>query len=163
MAEGKTIHVYDYVNLPYDEVRERLTGDALGVFRDATKVAAERANSLASELRVNIGGIEVGTDIAIEVKSLEEVPASGRSPAKTKLELEWEAAAMPRLFPLMRAELFIYPLTATETQLDLDGRYEPPLGVLGGVMDSVVGHRIAEVSVHQFIKDVAAYLRAEQA
>ena len=35
----------------------------------ATKAAAARANSVASELRVNIAGIEVGTDIDI-------VPAS---------------------------------------------------------------------------------------
>jgi hypothetical protein len=26
-------------------------------------------------------------------------------------------------------------------------------------MDSIVGHRVAEVSVHRFVTDVAAYLR----
>ena len=68
---------------------------------------------------------------------------------------------MPRLFPFMKAELSIYPLTATETQLDFLGSYEAPFGVLGGAVDAVVGHRIAEASVHRFIKDVAAYLRTE--
>jgi hypothetical protein len=160
MSEGRIIHVYDYVNLPYETVRERLTGDAAGVFRNATKVAAERARTIASELRVNIAGIEVSKEIAIKVNSVEDVPASGRTSQKTKISLEWEAADMPRLFPLMRAELFVYPLTSSETQLDLDGRYDPPLGVLGEVMDSVVGHRIAEASVHQFIRDVAGYLRS---
>jgi hypothetical protein len=29
----------------------------------------------------------------------------------------------------MKAELSIYPLTSTETQLDLGGLYEPPLGL----------------------------------
>ena len=43
-----------------------------------------------------------------------------------RLVLEWEAATMPRLFPLMKAELSIYPLTATETQMDFSGLYEPP-------------------------------------
>jgi hypothetical protein len=33
------------------------------------------------------------------------------------------------------------------------------LGVLGSAMDSIVGHRVAEVSVHRFVTDVAAYLR----
>jgi hypothetical protein len=66
---------------------------------------------------------------------------------------------MPRLFPFMRAELSIYPLTATETQLDLWGLYEPAFGAVGKAMDAVVGHRIAEVSVHRFITEVAAYLR----
>jgi hypothetical protein len=73
--------------------------------------------------------------------------------------LEWEAATMPHLFPLMKAQLSIYPLTATETQLDFLGLYEPPLGLVGKAMNAVVGHRIAEVSVHRFISDVAGYLR----
>jgi hypothetical protein len=49
--------------------------------------------------------------------------------------------------------------TATETQLDFSGIYEPPFGVLGKAVDAVAGYRIAEVSVHRFVSDVAAYLR----
>lgn len=59
----------------------------------------------------------------------------------------------------MKAELSIYALTATETQLDSSGLYEPPLGALGKAANAVVGHRIAEVSVHRFVSDVAEYLR----
>ena len=77
----------------------------------------------------------------------------------TRLQLEWEAATRPRLFPLMKAELSIYPLTATETQLDFSGLYQPPLGALGKAVNAIVGHRIAEVSVHRFVSDVAGYLR----
>jgi hypothetical protein len=60
----------------------------------------------------------------------------------------------------MKAELAIYPLTGTETQLDFAGVYEPPLGVLGSAANAVVGHRLAESSVHRFISDVAQHLRA---
>ena len=66
---------------------------------------------------------------------------------------------MPGLFPLMKAELSIYPLTANETQLDFLGHYEPPFGTLGKAMNAIAGHRIAEVSVHRFLGDVARYLR----
>jgi len=66
---------------------------------------------------------------------------------------------MPRLFPLMKAELSIYPLTATETQLDFSGVYEPPFGAVGKTMNAILGYRIAEVCVHRFVSDVAAYLR----
>ena len=79
---------------------------------------------------------------------------------KTVLEVKWEAVESPELFPLMNAELSVYPLTRTETQLDFAGRYEPPAGAFGGAIDSVVGHRIAEVSVHRFVEDVARYLRS---
>jgi hypothetical protein len=44
-----------------------------------------------------------------------------------------------------------YPLTATETQLDFWGIYEPPLGAVGKAMNAIIGHRIAEASVHRFI------------
>ncbi len=53
----------------------------------------------------------------------------------------------------------IYPITATETQLDFNGLYEPPLGPLGKAVNAIIGHRIAEASVHRFVSDVAGYLR----
>ncbi len=161
MSKENTIRVFDYVNHPYEAVRKSLSEDALSVFRNATKVAAQRAKSVASELHVNIAGIEVGTDISIAVKSIEDRPKKLNSPVTTVIQLEWESAKMPNLFPFMKAELSVYPLTATETQLNLLGNYEPPFGVLGSMIDSVVGNRIAEASVHQFITDVAVYLRAE--
>jgi hypothetical protein len=77
----------------------------------------------------------------------------------TRLHLEWAAANMPSLFPFMKAELAIYPLTATETQLDFSGLYEPPLGAVGKALNAIAGHRIAEVAVHKFVNDVAGYLR----
>ncbi len=158
---SKTIRVYDYVNHPYQEVKQLLSSDASGVFRNATKVAALRAKSVASELHVNIAGIKVGTDIDISVKAIEDHPKKLRSPETTVIELEWESSKMPNLFPFMKAELSVYPLTSTETQLVLEGNYEPPLGLLGSVLDAALGHRIAEASVHQFITDVAVYLRTE--
>jgi hypothetical protein len=157
MSKGSQIRCYDYVNHPYETVRDALKEDARAVFQSATKAAASRARSVASQLRVNIAGIEVATDIAISVKSIEE-RAEGPAPA-TRLQLEWEAAKSPRLFPFMRAELSVYPLTATETQLDFSGFYEPPLGALGGAMNAILGHRVAEASVHRFVAEVAEYLR----
>ncbi|QQS42865.1 MAG: hypothetical protein IPM63_08005 [Acidobacteriota bacterium] len=158
---SKAIHFYDYVNHPYERVKEALGADAASVFSSATRVAAKRANSIASELHANVAGIDVGTEIDIEVKEIEASPKSFGSPERTTLQIEWKASKMPRLFPVMKAELSIYPLTATETKLDLEGEYDVPLGALGSAIDAVAGHRIAEASVHRFITDVAAYLREE--
>ena len=159
MSKGRPIRCFDYVNHPYARVRGALTKDALSVFQNATRVAASRARSVASELRVQIGGVEVGAEIAIAVRSIEEQRAEGTTSPTTRLSLEWQASHAPALFPLMRAELSVYPLTATETQLDFSGTYEPPLGLVGSAMDAMVGHRIAEASVHRFVTDVADYLR----
>jgi hypothetical protein len=151
---GREIRCYDYVNHPYDRVRDALKENALSVFQSATKTAASRAQSVAAELHIDFGGIGIKTDIKILIRSVEE-----RDPDTTRLLLEWEAATMPRLFPLMKGELSVYPLTSTETQLDFSGVYEPPLGAVGKTMNAIVGHRIAEVSVHRFVGDVAGYLR----
>lgn len=160
---GKTkileIRSYDYVNQPYGRVRDALKHDALAVFQSATKAAADRARSVASELRFDISGIGVKADINIIVKKIDEKTSDAMSTPVTRVLLEWEAATLPRLFPLMRAELSVYALTPTETQLDFLGAYEPPFGALGKAMNTIVAHRIAEASVHRFVSDVAAYLR----
>ena len=159
MRNTREIHCYEYVNHPYERVREELTTDAPAVFRSATNVAASRARSVASGLRIDLGGIALEAEINISVSNIDQKPAAGMSAPETRLRLVWEAAKSPRLFPLMDAELAIYPLTATETQLDFLGRYEPPLGALGKAINAIAGHRIAEATVHQFVKDVAEYLR----
>jgi hypothetical protein len=156
---SREIRCFDYVNHPYARVRDALTKDAPALFRAATRAAASRAHSVASELRIDLGGIGVEADINISVQNIEERVSEASSAPVTRMQIEWEAATMPRLFPLMKAELSVYPLTATETQLDFQGVYEPPLGPLGKAMNAIVGHRIAEASVHRFVEDVAGYLR----
>ena len=159
MGTARKIRSYDYVNHPYERVRDALRENALAVFQSATKAAASRAQSIASELHFDFGGIGVKTDINISVKNIEEKAPDATSNPATRLLLEWEAATMPRLFPLMKAELSVYPLTSTETQLDFSGVYEPPFGPVGKTMNAIAGHRIAEVTVHRFVGDVAGYLR----
>ena len=99
------------------------------------------------------------TDINISVKNIEERIVDATSTPTMRLLPEWEAATLPGLFPLMKGELSVYPLTSTETQLDFSGVYEPPFGAVGKTVNAIVGHRIAEVSVHRFVSDVAGYLR----
>jgi ribosome-associated toxin RatA of RatAB toxin-antitoxin module len=159
MRTGREIRSYDYVNHPYERVRDALGQNALTVFQSATKAAASRAQSVAAELHVDFGGVGVKADINISVKSIEEKIVEANSSPSTRLLLEWEAASVPGLFPLMKGELSVYPLTSTETQLDFCGLYEPPFGAVGRTMNAIVGHRIAEVSVHRFVSDVAGYLR----
>jgi hypothetical protein len=155
---SREIRSFDYVNAPYERVRATLTKDAPAVFRGATQAAAGRTHSVASALRVEIAGIQVAKEIEIAVRELKPKSAGAKV---TRLKLDWKAVKAPGLFPMMKAELAIYPLTATETQLDFSGRYEPPLGWLGTAVNAVAGHRIAEASVHRFVSEVAHYLRTE--
>jgi hypothetical protein len=158
MGKGREIRCYDYVNHPYEQVRDVLSKDPLRVFQSATSAAASRARSIASELRIEAGGIAVQADIDISIKKIDEKTSKATGGPVTRLQLEWQAAKIPSMFPIMKAELLVYPLTRTETQLDFSGFYEPPLGALGKTVNAIIGHRIAEGSVHRFVSDVAASL-----
>ncbi len=79
MAKGKQVRSFDYVNQPYERDRDVLVADAGWVLSAATRAAATRARSMAAELRVNIGGMDVGTEIALTVGRVEVHSAtSGR-------------------------------------------------------------------------------------
>jgi hypothetical protein len=164
MTKGRQIRVYDYVNQPFERVRAALLANAAGVFSRATNVASERTRHLAGALRINVAGIEIGKEIHIEIigSSDSEHGVVGAA-RETRIDLRWSAIGDATLFPTMKAELTLYPLSSTETQLDLKGTYEAPFGALGAAFDAVVGHRIAEASVHRFIVDVAEQLRRDLA
>ncbi len=159
MRTRPEVRSFDYVNHPYERVRDALEQDALAIFRSATNAAAARARDVASELRVNLGAVEVTAEIDIAVHEIEELAQAPGANRGTRIRLSWQGAERPGLFPLMNAELSVYPLTSTETQLDFEGRYEPPLGALGRALDAIVGHRLAEATTHRFVSDVARYLR----
>ena len=71
MSKGREIHCYDYVNHPYEQVCAALSKNAPAVFQSATKAAASRAQSIVSELRIDIGGIRIEADIRVSVNNIE--------------------------------------------------------------------------------------------
>lgn len=155
------IRSYDYVNQPFAGVRSALLTDPLVMFSDATRSASARARSLGAELSATIAGIDVSTEIVCTVGQAIDVSVGPYGTPAVRLPVSWEAARHPGLFPLMKGELAIYPLTSTETQIDFLGQYEPPLGGVGAALDTIVGRRIAEACVHRFIGDVAHHLRTQ--
>ncbi|MGH7285213.1 MAG: hypothetical protein ACRELY_27135 [Polyangiaceae bacterium] len=163
MSEQHEIQCYEYVNRPYDRVSAALIDDAVGLFRRATRGASKRADALVATLKLHVAGFEVGKNIVIRVKHID---ASGSAPGNlapeaTRLAIDWEAETNAGLFPSMRAELAVYPLSAEETQLDLRGTYTPPGGILGNAADRLVGHRMALASMHRFLDDLSDGLRRE--
>jgi hypothetical protein len=162
MSEPRELRCYEYVNVAYDKVRQALEHDAAGIFERASASATARARDLSTTLWVGVGTVEIGKDIAIEVGDAKE-KISGLGDRRTELEIGWKAATAAALFPSMQATLAVYPLSSGETQIDLHGRYRPPLGVVGNAVDALVGHRLAEASVLRFVQDIAARIKAELA
>jgi hypothetical protein len=152
------LRVFDYVNHPYARVTALLGRDAAGVLQRATTVASDRAKDLGAKLHAHVGPLDVTAEVTLELGPYDDTPLGSGRPA-LRLPIAWKAVRATRAFPMMHAELLVYPLTSTETQLELAGTYEPPLGAIGRAIDSTLLHRIAEASVLQFVQEVARYVR----
>jgi hypothetical protein len=161
MSEPRKLRCYAYVTRPYEAVREALHQRPLELLQRATNSAAERANSVATSLRAGAAGIEIGVEVRIHVRAVRDDEGLGGLSPVTRVSLGWEAARAPALFPMMSAELSVWPLSSSETQLEIEGAYRPPLGAVGKTIDAVLGHRLAEASVHRLLEDVVDQLRRE--
>jgi hypothetical protein len=160
MTKRHELRCFDYVNRPYDQVKEALSANAVAIFERATRSTSDRSREDGAELRVRVGAVEIAADIIIEVTEIADARSPANQPA-LRLDLTWRSKRRPGLFPEMTGSLWAYALSSRETQLDLTGSYDPPLGLLGDAIDAIALHRLAEESVRRFITDVAAYLRAE--
>jgi len=163
MGKGRTIRAFDYVNQPYEPVRDAIRNDALAILSKATKLAQERGETVVAALRVSLAGIELSKDVSIRVVSIDEEGGASVLSRVTHVKLEWQATDSPGLFPAMSADLRVYPLSHTETQVELVGEYEPPMGALGKLLDAVAMHRLAEASVHHLVTSVVERLREDLA
>ena len=147
----RELRCYDYVNAPCDDVITALRADARGVFARATDDA----------LRANIAGIDFTVPIAIQIGEVKQIEAYG-IPA-TRFPISWKGAHRGWLFPTMTANLDVYALSSRETQLDFQGGSDPPLGVIGELGDALVAQRIAEATVKDFLRTIAAHMREKAA
>lgn len=158
MSEPRKLRCYGYVNRGYEEVRDILLRTPLEPFQHATSSAAERAQSIVTTLRIG-EGLVVGVDVKIELGSIERVPGPAGAREATRVHLKWRATQAASLFPSMQAVLVAWPLSATETQLEIDGSYQPPFGVVGEVVDAAIGHAVAEAAVKRLLDDFIEQLR----
>jgi len=163
VAESREVRCYEYVTVPYERVRELLrSAEAATIFTRATANAADRARELLATLRLNVGPLEVGVDVRVQITAMTDDATAGGDP-RTRLDFNWQATRSAGFFPTMEGTLSVYPLSPAETQLDLHGRYRPPLGSLGTAIDAAVGHRIAEATVLRLLRDVRTVIITEAA
>lgn len=152
----KELYFFEYVERDLPEVVASLTDRNSGILQRATDQAVVSTELFRDRLHVGLAGLDIGKAVEIEVGQAED-----RGYA-TYLPITWRAANQAALFPLMRGELEIEALNHDPkhplTQLSILGRYRPPASLLGSVGDAVLGHRIAEAAVRNFITELAARL-----
>ena len=78
--------------------------------------------------------------------------------ARLMVPVTWEALGGPPIFPSMQGTLHVAPDGPATTRLTLNASYDPPLGKLGEGMDRVVMHRLAQITMSDFVTRLAAAL-----
>lgn len=152
---SRDLHVYAYVEAPFDLCTKLLAENAAQVFQQATDRSAARAQVLSRTLELEVGGFSVSREVVIEVGEFEP-----RQLTACVVPLRWHAESGRLLYPELKAELEVAALVLDPplTQLTLEGTYEPPLGALGAGADRLALGRLAEATVHRFIHEVAEQL-----
>jgi hypothetical protein len=107
---------------------------------------------LLSELGFDLGTRRVGRRINVEIG------APKASAGLIFMPIRWRAAAEAGFFPTLEGELEVAAIGSARTQLGLSANYEPPLGVLGKIADRTLFHRVAEVTVKDFLERVGERL-----
>lgn len=150
----RDLYYFDYVDRNASDIVSAVSRSDLHVFQAATQNAVRETQKFKDRLHVDIAGLEVGRDVALELGP----PATDGY--TTHIPIKWRATDQAGLFPSMDASLEVTQLADEPpmSQLAIIGKYRPPMGVLGAVGDVVIGHRLAEASVRFFIADLASRL-----
>jgi hypothetical protein len=142
------VRYYVMISRPFAEVEAELTAGA----EHWMPAMAQRANGhgvkLLSELGFDVGKRRIGRPIEVKLG------APTRTAGVTLLPVSWQAATQAGLFPALDGQLEIAKLGLTTTQVGLSASYEPPLGLVGKIVDRALLHRVAEVTVQDFMKRV---------
>jgi hypothetical protein len=78
----------------------------------------------------------------------------------TVVPIRWEATGLSGdLFPALDADLCLTPVNEVTSLLSLIGRYAPPLGAVGTVIDRTVLSGTAQVSVDTFLRGLSTAMR----
>jgi len=85
-------------------------------------------------------------------------PPGAAPSARLMVPVTWEAVGGPPIFPSMQGTLHVAPDGPSTTRLTLNASYDPPLGKLGEGMDRVVMHRLAQITMSDFVARLAAAL-----
>ena len=78
------------------------------------------------------------------------------------IQVSWEATGPSGLFPRFKGELHVVAVDPTRSELNLSGRYRPPLGRAGQILDEAVLARVARATIRSLLRRMARALEEEQ-
>ena len=137
---------------PPAEVHACLSTDPASLFQTGDESACMPDGRYPVPLHVSLAGAHFDRTAAVGFASVVEEDDGTRI-----LPLWWEAAEQPWLFPTFDGGLEVRPDDGG-TQLRLEGRYRPPLGAAGALVNRAVLNRAATASLEALLDRLSARL-----
>lgn len=137
------------VPVPPEHVEACITREAAEWLPVIAGQVAGDGTKLLADLGFDVGPSRVGRQVEITLGEPRHTVGA------TLLPIRWHAAAASSLFPTLDGQFEIAGLGPGTTQLGISAHYEPPLGVVGKIADRALLHRVAEVTVRDFLERVA--------
>jgi hypothetical protein len=142
------LRYYITIRRPAEEVEAALVGGAENWLPALVQQATGDGVKMLSELGFEIGKGRIEKRIEVTVGSPRHTTGA------TLVPIRWRAASAAWLFPALDGQLEIASLGKANTQLGLSASYEPPLGLVGRIADRALLHRVAEVTIKDFLESV---------
>lgn len=151
------LYFYTYLDRPYDQAAVSFEGDPtawlpspVAPVRDGFVLDLDAGMALINGYDRREAIVRIG-------------PASSAADQRSMLRgISWKANGNDERFPVFEGDLELAALSADVCQLSIIGSYRPPLSVVGAIGDRVIGHRIAEAVVRNFVLAAAERLAVVQ-
>lgn len=152
------------VNATLAQVREALKDDAAGVLANhgsgSQGPAAGSASQASAEPFLEVLTVDLGGGTHADQEVIIELGASEHGLDESLWPLSWEPRGHEFVVPSFKGSFVVRSVEGTSVVL-LTGEYQPPLGVVGGVVDRVLGPRLAGATVAALIERLARRVESE--
>lgn len=150
------LRYYVVVGRRFDDVDKQFAAGADSWMPALIQKANGHGMKLLSELGLDIGKRQIKRQIELDIGK------ARRTPGVTLVPIKWRAAADSSLFPALDGQIELAKLGLATTQLGISASYEPPFGAVGKIADRALMHRIAEVTVKDFLERIGERLEHDE-
>jgi len=112
---------------------------------------------LMAKVGVKLAGVPVYRHVRLKVGTSSDDTRRDR----VMLPVSWKTVGGPPIFPKMEGTLHVEPVGDGETRLILNATYDPPMGALGALIDRGLMHKLATMTMNDFVERLAAALSAD--
>jgi hypothetical protein len=106
---------------------------------------------LLAKVGISVGRVPVYKHVRLEIG----LSSAALLPESVMLPVSWVAVGGPPIFPKMEGTLHVEPEGPGLTRLTLNARYDPPMGRVGELIDRAMMHRVAALTMTDFVERLA--------